>query len=45
MFSGTTSAMKIVREEIFGQVGALIPFEDDADAIRIANDTSYGPAA
>ena len=30
------------REEIFGPVLTVIPFEDEADAIRIANDTSYG---
>src|SRR5262249_19141317 len=30
------------REEIFGPVACVIPFEDEADAIRIANDTIYG---
>jgi len=32
----------IAREEVFGPVAAVIPFEDEADAIRIANDTPYG---
>jgi aldehyde dehydrogenase (NAD+) len=34
--------MKIAQEEIFGPVLAVIPYEDDEDAIRIANDTVYG---
>jgi betaine-aldehyde dehydrogenase len=33
---------RIAREEVFGPVVAVIPFEDEADAIRIANDTPYG---
>src|SRR4051812_40854330 len=33
---------RAAREEIFGPVAAVIPFEDEADAIRIANDTIYG---
>jgi acyl-CoA reductase-like NAD-dependent aldehyde dehydrogenase len=33
---------RIAREEVFGPVAALIPFEDEADAVRIANDTPYG---
>ena len=33
---------RAAREEIFGPVAAVIPFEDEADAIRLANDTIYG---
>jgi acyl-CoA reductase-like NAD-dependent aldehyde dehydrogenase len=33
---------RIAREEVFGPVAAVIPFEDEAEAIRLANDTPYG---
>lgn len=41
----TDNAARIAREEIFGPVVAVIPFKDEEDAIRIANDTPYGLAA
>lgn len=45
VFSHATDTMKIVREEIFGPVAALIPFKDEEEAVRIANDTTFGLAA
>jgi aldehyde dehydrogenase (NAD+) len=43
-FVDVTNDMRIAQEEIFGPVLVVIPFEDDEDAIRIANDTPYGLA-
>jgi aldehyde dehydrogenase (NAD+) len=45
VFSDVSNDMSIAREEIFGPVLCIIPYEDDADAIRIANDTDYGLSA
>jgi aldehyde dehydrogenase (NAD+) len=44
IFSGDNT-IRIAREEIFGPVVLIIPFDDEEDAIRIANDTIYGLAA
>jgi aldehyde dehydrogenase (NAD+) len=41
-FVDVTNDMRIAQEEIFGPVLVVIPFEDDEDAIRIANDNDYG---
>jgi 4-guanidinobutyraldehyde dehydrogenase/NAD-dependent aldehyde dehydrogenase len=45
VFADVDNDMTIAREEIFGPVLSVIPFTDEQDAIRIANDTSYGLAA
>jgi aldehyde dehydrogenase (NAD+) len=42
VFSNVTNDMTIAREEIFGPVLSILPYEDDEDAVRIANDTDYG---
>ena len=42
IFSHVTTDMTIAREEIFGPVLSIIGYDDEADAIRIANDTRYG---
>jgi betaine-aldehyde dehydrogenase len=45
IFYDVDNTARIAREEIFGPVAAVIPFDDEDDAIRIANDSPYGLAA
>ncbi|AMX82613.1 aldehyde dehydrogenase [Geobacillus subterraneus] len=45
IFADVKPSMRIAREEIFGPVAAVIPFEDEEEAASIANDTMYGLAA
>jgi aldehyde dehydrogenase (NAD+) len=42
IFADVESSMRIAQEEIFGPVLVVIPFDDDHDAVRIANDSKYG---
>ena len=42
LLGGVDNRMRVAREEIFGPVVCLIPYEDEADAVRIANDSDYG---
>lgn len=42
VFADVDNRMKIAQDEIFGPVACLIPFKDEADAIRLANDIAYG---
>jgi aldehyde dehydrogenase (NAD+) len=45
VFAGVDSSMSIAREEIFGPVLSIVPFDDDDEAVAIANDTEFGLAA
>ncbi|WP_280447491.1 2-hydroxymuconic semialdehyde dehydrogenase [Nocardia cyriacigeorgica] len=45
LWTGLTNSDRVVREEIFGPVAALIPFDTEDEAIALANDTEYGLAA
>lgn len=45
VFADATNDMKISREEIFGPVVPVIPFDSESDAVRLANDTPYGLAS
>jgi len=42
VFVGVDNKMRIAQEEIFGPVVAVIPYDGEAEAVRIANDSSYG---
>jgi aldehyde dehydrogenase (NAD+) len=42
IFAAVNNTMTIAREEIFGPVLCMIPYKDEEDAVRIANDTPYG---
>ncbi|GAA1025103.1 MULTISPECIES: 2-hydroxymuconic semialdehyde dehydrogenase [Amycolatopsis] len=45
LWTGLDNSARVVREEVFGPVAALIPFDTEDDAVRLANDTDYGLAA
>ena len=45
VFADVDNRMRIAQEEIFGPVLAVIPYDDDDDAVAIANDTVFGLAA
>jgi len=45
IFADASNDMRIAQEEIFGPVGTVLPFDDPAEAVRLANGTSYGLAA
>jgi betaine-aldehyde dehydrogenase len=42
IFTGVTPDMRIAREEIFGPVLTVLPFDDEGEAVKLANDTDYG---
>ena len=42
VFAGVSNSMRIAQEEIFGPVVCLIPFKDEAEGLRLANDVKYG---
>lgn len=45
IFTGVTNQMRIAREEVFGPVLSIIPFDDEEEAFAVANDSPYGLAA
>src|SRR5258707_10030918 len=45
VFAGVKSDMRIFQEEVFGPFTSVTPFKDEADALRLANDSPFGLAA
>lgn len=45
IFTGVTNDMRIAQQEVFGPVLSVIPFQDEDEAVKIANDVAYGLAA
>jgi aldehyde dehydrogenase (NAD+) len=45
IMTGTREDMRLIKEEIFGPVGSIIPFDDEDEVLALANDTHYGLAA
>ena len=45
VFTGVTPSCRVAREEIFGPVVAIVPFDTEAEALAVANDTTYGLSA
>jgi 5-carboxymethyl-2-hydroxymuconic-semialdehyde dehydrogenase len=45
VFTGVDNRMRIAQEEIFGPVACLIPFKDEAEGLKLANDVQYGLAS
>ena len=45
IYTGVSPHMRIAQEEVFGPVAVVIPFDDESEAVAIANDTEYGLAA
>jgi aminomuconate-semialdehyde/2-hydroxymuconate-6-semialdehyde dehydrogenase len=45
LWAGLDNSARVMREEVFGPVAALVPFDSEEEAVRLANDTRYGLAA
>jgi aldehyde dehydrogenase (NAD+) len=45
IFADVSNTMRVAREEIFGPVLCVVPFSDEEEAVRLANDTEYGLGA